>query len=250
MSKTSLHITIPEPCHEDWSKMTATQCGAFCNACQKEVVDFSLMSEAEIVDRLSKASGKVCGRITSDKLDRELVRYEPDHAWYSWKKWAVAAGVLLGVREAKAEIELKQSVQFVIPSVINSIDTISKSDSIKVSGRITDKQGNPLTDAAIYITNLKLGAISSDDGWFELKLPRNINGKKHEVTIRYIGYNDITVPLNTDKDTIVNIVMTERVPTELEIVVVAGGIRRKPTPAQKIRFFFRRIGYAFKKHKD
>lgn len=103
MGKTSLHITIPEPCNEDWSKMTATQCGAFCMACQKEVVDFSLMSEAEIVDRLSKASGKVCGRIATDKLNRELVKHAPDHAWYSWKKWGIAAGVLLGVSNVKAE---------------------------------------------------------------------------------------------------------------------------------------------------
>lgn len=105
MAKTTLQISIPEPCHEDWSKMTATQCGAFCNACQKEVVDFSQMSEAEIVDRLSNASGKVCGKIKTDKLDRELVKYEPDQAWYSWKKWAVAAGVLLGVGDAKANID-------------------------------------------------------------------------------------------------------------------------------------------------
>ncbi len=103
MGKTTLHISIPEPCHEDWSNMTPTQCGAFCKACQKEVIDFSQMSEAEIVDRLSKASGRVCGRITANKLNRELVRYEPDNAWYSWKKWAVAAGVLLGVTNAHAE---------------------------------------------------------------------------------------------------------------------------------------------------
>jgi hypothetical protein len=39
-----LQISIPEPCHENWHTMTPTQQGRFCNACAKEVVDFSMMN--------------------------------------------------------------------------------------------------------------------------------------------------------------------------------------------------------------
>jgi hypothetical protein len=102
MAKKTIHVNIPEPCHEDWSKMTATQCGAFCKACSKEVIDFTNKSEAQIVEILSQAKGKMCGRFTEDKLNKPLTKYEPDPEWYSWKKWAIAAGVLLGVGSISA----------------------------------------------------------------------------------------------------------------------------------------------------
>jgi len=39
-----LQLSIPEPCHENWHQMTPTEQGRFCNACSKEVVDFSMMN--------------------------------------------------------------------------------------------------------------------------------------------------------------------------------------------------------------
>ena len=104
MAKKTIKVNIPEPCHEDWNKMTATQCGAFCKACQKEVIDFTNKSDAQIVEILSQAKGKVCGRFTDDKLNTPLTKYEPDPEWYSWKKWAIAAGVLLGVGSISAAV--------------------------------------------------------------------------------------------------------------------------------------------------
>ncbi|MBS1611521.1 MAG: hypothetical protein JST49_01765 [Bacteroidetes bacterium] len=104
MAKKTIQVNIPEPCHEDWNKMTTTQCGAFCKACSKEVIDFTNKSVAQIVEILSQAKGKVCGRFTTDKLDKPLVKFEPDPEWYSWKKWAIAAGVLLGVGYVSADV--------------------------------------------------------------------------------------------------------------------------------------------------
>ncbi len=84
--------------------MTATQCGAFCKSCQKEVIDFTNKSEAQIVEILSQIKGKVCGRFTADKLNTPLSQYTPDPEWYSWKKWAVAAGVLFGTGYVSADV--------------------------------------------------------------------------------------------------------------------------------------------------
>lgn len=103
MAKKTIKVNIPEPCHEDWNKMTATQCGAFCKACSKEVIDFTNKSDAQIVEILSQTKGKVCGRFTANKLDKPLVKFEPDPEWYSWRKWAIAAGVLLGVGSISAK---------------------------------------------------------------------------------------------------------------------------------------------------
>ena len=68
----SIRVQVKEPCHENWQNMTENEKGRFCGSCQKTVVDFTLMSDKQILDHLSKATGKTCGRFANDQLDREL----------------------------------------------------------------------------------------------------------------------------------------------------------------------------------
>ena len=76
-----MKIKIEKPCHEDWSKMTSEAQGKFCNACEKSVVDFSMMSDAQILNYFSKPkSQKVCGRFNADQVDRALVNMIPERS--------------------------------------------------------------------------------------------------------------------------------------------------------------------------
>jgi hypothetical protein len=64
-----MHISVENPCHEDWQKMTPETQGRFCGACEKTVVDFSEMSDAEILLYFSKPKiEKVCGRFRPEQL--------------------------------------------------------------------------------------------------------------------------------------------------------------------------------------
>ena len=63
-------IYIPEPCHEDWGKMTPNEQGAFCKVCSKTVVDFSVKTQDEIQKFLGEnLEKKICGRFNSAQLD-------------------------------------------------------------------------------------------------------------------------------------------------------------------------------------
>jgi hypothetical protein len=74
-----MKIKIEKPCHEDWSTMTSEAQGKFCNACEKSVVDFSMMSDAQILNYFSQPkSQKVCGRFNADQVDRALVNRIPE----------------------------------------------------------------------------------------------------------------------------------------------------------------------------
>jgi hypothetical protein len=44
-----LHLDIPEPCHEDWHKMSPEAQGRYCGSCQKTVTDFTSMSDTQLV---------------------------------------------------------------------------------------------------------------------------------------------------------------------------------------------------------
>jgi len=71
-------------------------------ACQKTVVDFTLMSDAEIIQYFSKASGSVCGRVGSDQLNRRLVAPRPPRKspWIGWP--VLLSGLLFTSDEAGA----------------------------------------------------------------------------------------------------------------------------------------------------
>ncbi|MCU0436997.1 MAG: T9SS type A sorting domain-containing protein [Raineya sp.] len=64
-------ISIPEPCHENWQKMTPQDKGRFCNACSKVVIDFTQMTEEEIIHFFQKHQNQaVCGRAKQTQLNK------------------------------------------------------------------------------------------------------------------------------------------------------------------------------------
>jgi hypothetical protein len=65
-------IHIPDPCFEDWDKMTPNEQGSFCRVCSKTVVDFSKKSEAEIQQYIAaNINKKICGRFNVRQLEQE-----------------------------------------------------------------------------------------------------------------------------------------------------------------------------------
>ncbi|MEJ7662873.1 MAG: hypothetical protein WKG07_26620 [Hymenobacter sp.] len=66
-----------QPCPESWAAMTPTATGRHCAACAKTVVDFSRMSDGEILAFLARhasahSPGKLCGRVAAPQLGRPL----------------------------------------------------------------------------------------------------------------------------------------------------------------------------------
>ena len=59
---------IPNPCSEDWSKMTPTEKGAFCDKCQKEVRDYTTES-LDVVKSEYESKVHSCIKIQQHKLD-------------------------------------------------------------------------------------------------------------------------------------------------------------------------------------
>ncbi len=73
MKPSNFIITIPEPCHEDWTAMTADKKGKFCSSCSKSVVDFSNKSDTEIKTILIEHKDqKVCGHFKKSQINRPL----------------------------------------------------------------------------------------------------------------------------------------------------------------------------------
>jgi hypothetical protein len=68
-----MQLTIHEPCQENWENMSKEDQGRFCSACKKTVVDFTGMSDRQVIAFFKEPAGSVCGRFYQDQLDRDLL---------------------------------------------------------------------------------------------------------------------------------------------------------------------------------
>jgi hypothetical protein len=82
--------------------MRPTERGAFCNSCQKEVIDFTSMTDREVMEYLSK-NKLGCSRFRSDQLDRNLTIARIDNGVYKWRALALSLLSLVSVRNMMAQ---------------------------------------------------------------------------------------------------------------------------------------------------
>ena len=80
-------ITIPEPCQENWEKMTPKENGRFCMSCSKTVVDFTPMLPNEIQHFfIQNQKDRICGRFKNSQLETITIQI-PSRVLYSQTKY-------------------------------------------------------------------------------------------------------------------------------------------------------------------
>lgn len=138
----STQVFISTPCHEDWGNMQPNQEGRFCGSCQKTVVDFTMMSDQEVLAWFSKASGSVCGRMSSDQMHRNLVPATPPKKgrWTIWWQFLVA-GLLVS---SKASAQGKVSVTPIEQTIPGSNPLPIQAPSPDTTHPIRTLQNEPL----------------------------------------------------------------------------------------------------------
>ncbi len=96
-----MKISINEPCHENWDKMSANDQGAFCLSCQKNVVDFSKKTLSQIKEffESKKDSSSVCGRFKEDQLTQMSFDdfFEQFRTWKFFQKIALVTFFVFGL---------------------------------------------------------------------------------------------------------------------------------------------------------
>jgi hypothetical protein len=201
----SLQINIPEPCHENWHNMTPQDQGRFCGSCQKVVVDFSLMTDKEVLNYFSKSTRPVCGRFSNDQLNRELIIEPPKKRFTMMYVWNVLlASLLLTKTYAQGKPQVKKTVQpgIEVMRLKNGIsfkktDTRAAVIPVKITGVILDLQtGEPVIGASITLKGVSGGKMADSLGHFTFHVKRR---GVLELEFSAIGYE--TQMLVIDKST-------------------------------------------------
>lgn len=92
----------------------------------------------------------------------------------------------------------------------------------KISGRVTDKQGEPLIGVSIIAKGANKGTITNIDGYYSLTVP-----DKSVIQFSYVGYD--TQELKLGKGNILNATLQEKINDLDEVVVIGYGSMKKVT---------------------
>lgn len=190
-----IQLSIPIPCNEDWNKMTTEEQGRHCAVCNKTVIDFTSMSDEEIIQYFSEPKGKTCGRILSDKLVVKSSRLSRKIKLFLY---SLASVFLLG-----GSIQMQAQTAAINDSSIQ-IDTCS------IHGKVVDEKGLPLDYASLYIMQAGLikGAVKTDRyGCYKID---SLQKGKYDLKITYIGYKESVIcgiPLSREKSIELNVSM-------------------------------------------
>ena len=117
------------------------------------------------------------------------------------------------------------------------LDSSQRRARTSFSGRVVQSSSNaPLQGASIYISDMKAGVVTNQDGRFSMK---NIPGGRHLVEVSFVGYSTLSeyVELRGDiqKDFVLSPEVAERNAVVITGVSSATQAKRIPTPITIVR---------------
>lgn len=228
-------ISIPETCNQPWEQMAAVNYGRHCEHCCKTVIDFTQMSNAEIIGHLA-TKNNICGRISQtqiDQLNNSLEEKSKRHL--KWKRWIVAASIMGLVSFSKAHVKAK-----VTPIVTETpvkkrylyhIDTVFKTIKGSIIG---DGDTVKMNNTNIYVRGTSIETVTDDEGKFNLKVPINADTleiawppyKRQYVRIDPMNRSEYNIKFITEPDTAwINKHKNDK--------IMMGGIKGVGKPGQK-----------------
>jgi len=215
MSK-KIQIAIAEPCHENWDAMTPDQQGRFCGSCQKQVVDFTNMSDRQLAEFFKKPStGSVCGRFMTDQLERDIDIPRKRLPWIKYFFTIALPALFLSKASAQkrtmgvvARPQVKDTAKIITVTERRTLGEVSPvciepandkpalfdtpvAPGEYIKGKVVNEKGEPVPFASIQTNKAGEGLITDENGDFMLKTAWLKKGRS--VTISSVGYKSETL---------------------------------------------------------
>lgn len=234
--KEPLHIHIPEPCHENWADMKPDEKGRFCLSCQKTVVDFTYMTDRQVLEYFSNYTGSTCGRFLPGQLNRDIkVGVQKPNRWYKYVLNFFVPALFLANKAVAQGRVLKKDTIVCTPGKAASqtrpdeekIVTMGflPMPAVNIEGQVVDENGTPIPNAFVIVKGRNQSTLSGVNGNFYLKaaLSRTVT-----LVISSVGYETKEVRINTSAGTAKPVVVLATLHTALTgEVVVVGRIKKK-----------------------
>ncbi len=182
-------ITIPTPCHEDWNTMTATEKGAFCGSCSKEVVDFTASSKTELAQKIAKGA-KLCGRFTPEQLNVPL----PSVSRNQFRRSAFLLGftsVLVLANPVMAQEKPERKPRVEVPRTDVLLGRIATpqvaEETTFIKGKVLE-MNHPVSGAHIVVKDTDIKVVTDEQGNFSIAVPTKLFDNPQSLLASRIGY--------------------------------------------------------------
>jgi hypothetical protein len=217
--KKSITIRIPEPCHEDWAKMTPTEKGKFCNVCTKEIFDFTSKTDEELVKILSK-NKNACGRIKKSQLNREVKLERKSGTSLA----PFAASLLVPLTLFSNNPKPENTSISEKPMISLGIGRYSHTDPLRakcrIKGIVRDENGNPIKNVEITSNESKAQTWTDKNGEYEIYVM-----DREWLTFRKENFEKQVIRLR--KESTINVLMVSKIGTRT-VAVTVGKIAIDP----------------------
>lgn len=191
-----IKLSIPEPCHEDWAKMSPTEKGRHCAVCDKEVLDMRGKSHEEVAEKISNAkSGEVCAQIPNHILDKPIQLHAASMGKYG--KMGAAGALITAVALSPT---ISESVNL-LETISDKNQTVMNPNAIHVNGTVIDDKNEIISGAKITIQQNEHQAItySLANGRFVMNLdPQKIKNGKAILLIEKPGFATLEREIDID----------------------------------------------------
>jgi hypothetical protein len=202
-------INIPVPCNEDWGKMSSNSCGAYCQSCRKNVIDFSSMTENEIYNIVTTATQPLCGRFNTLQIGQPIRKTELRSSGFSLKAMAAALAGFIATTKlyAAGDLESKPKTEIMQKAISDTASwpaPLVKKDSIQtntekkliITAKVVDERSNqPIQNAAIHYGDSKEEFHTDEKGIFKMEIPEDSAKQWAAVTVSAGGYQYVMLKL-------------------------------------------------------
>ena len=194
----NFNLNISNPCSEKFNQFKKTEAGGFCDSCQKEVIDFSSMTQKEIMSYFKNKKGKVCGSFKAPQLTTYTTDTLSAKRLFNFRSGLSFSLLSLGLLSTGYAQTPKQPMVTIQKDTDRSVNDETKQyKKYTISGVVSEESG-PLPGASILLQGTTVGTETDFDGKFIF--PQKL--KKGDVLIiSFIGYEakKITITDNQGK---------------------------------------------------
>ena len=202
-----LHIQVNKPCQENWEAMHPAEQGRYCDSCKKNVIDFTSMSDEQLVAYFKNHTGSVCGRFETSQLEHPKPLPVKRIPWLKYFFQVSLPALMLSYKSSAQRI-LHKNNQPAVQLESKSVQPKLLVKKILVSGKITGNGGEPVAYASIIVAGTHIGTATDSIGVFSL----NVRTGDRFLVISAVGYQTKTIPIrDTTVEACMNIPLKDNV---------------------------------------
>jgi hypothetical protein len=227
-----LQINIPESCHESWNEMLPNNQGRHCQSCQKTVVDFTDMTDAELINFFAKQKINTCGRFTGDQLQRDILLPRKKVNWMKYFFHFVIPAFLLSLKASAKSSFSKPYQTEIYPSkkLVQGDTIVATNNSNKIIvGKVVDYKGEPLGAATIMIKGTNIGTTADMNGNFKLK----VSNAASAIIVSYVGFRSQEIKLGNK--TSINVALEAEAILAGEVGLIITTVKKKKKKAEAVK---------------